>query len=815
MKIPFSWLKEYVDIDVTAQELEEKLFGCGFEVEELIDIGKNISGVVVGQVVECEPIPETHLHVCKVDVGSGELLQICCGADNVQTGGKYPVALDGATVIETAKDHKTVVGVAKIKKGKMRGYDSCGMLCSGTELGVNGDIYPGGDYFGLLELPADTVIGTDIKEVIGLNDYIFDISITANRPDCQSVLGMAREVAAVLDKPLKMPALDYTCSNYRDERLDIAVTAPDLCPRYLGHYVRNIHPTASPVWMRRRLALCGLRSISNVVDITNYVMLEIGQPMHAFDMDQLESCRILVRRANDGEKIVTLDEKEFTLTPNNLVICDGEKPVALAGVMGGLNSEITDNTTQLLFESAKFARDNIRKTARGLGQNTDASAHYEKGIAEYTTELGMARALHLIQKLGAGEITSSSFDISAGAPRTGKQFTARFSRINAILGIEVPRDVVLDILRRLCFEVTVQPDEDTMAVTAPRYREDIEIGEPDLAEEVIREYGYEHIVPTFLKNAQVTTGGLSADQKARAKVKRIMCGQGYNEASTFAFYADADLDALHFAEDAPERKVIRLLNPISSNLTVMRSTLVPSLLNAVVENIKRGNEAGRFFELSNIYIPKQLPITELPTEELHLGLAAFGKQENFFVMKGAVEALGEAFGLAFGVERATDVPYLHPGIAAYITCEGKRIGVFGKLANDVAAELKLPKDSRAGQTVFLGEISYVALMQHVKGEMKYRPIPQNANAQRDLSLVVDEAMTCGDIVDVMKHACKALDKVELFDIYRSEQLGEGKKSMAFSLSFRTEDKPLEAADLDKYVKKILNNLKFNLGIEMR
>ena len=342
----------------------------------------------------------------------------------------------------------------------------------------------------------------------------------------------------MLGKPLKMPATDYTVSDYTDPRLSIAVEAPDLCPRYLGHYVRNITPGESPRWMKRHLALCGLRSISNVVDITNYVMLEIGQPMHAFDMSTLESCQIIVRRARPGEKIVTLDGKEFDLSENNLVICDGSKPVALAGVMGGLNSEITENTTQLLFESAKFARDNIRKTSRSLGQSTDASSHYEKGISEYTTELGMARALHLIQELGCGEVTASAFDVSAGAPREGKHFTASVSGINAILGIEVPADTIVDILTRLDFQIT--RDGDKLDVIAPRYREDIEVGEPDLAEEVIREYGYEHIVPTFLQAAEVTSGGLTPDQKNQAKVKRTMCAQGFYEAETLAFYADAD-----------------------------------------------------------------------------------------------------------------------------------------------------------------------------------------------------------------------------------------------------------------------------------
>ena len=812
MKVPFSWLKEFVDIPCTAEELEEKLFGCGFEVEELIDVGGDISGVVVGLVTACEPIPDTHLHLCQVDVG-GKTLQICCGADNVTAGKKYPTALEGATVIATAKDHKTVEGVATIHAGKLRGYDSFGMLCSGTELGLNDDLYPGAEVNGLLLLPDDAAIGADVKPLVGLDDKIFDISVTANRADCQSVLGIAREVAAILDKPLKMPALDYTETAAPLDDFAISVEAPDLCPRYLGHGVRDITFGQSPQWLKRRLALCGLRSISNVVDITNYVMLEIGQPMHAFDMETLESRQIIVRRARENETIVTLDEKEFTLSPENLVICDGSKPVALAGIMGGLNSEITETTTQLLFEAAKFARDNVRKTARGLGQNTDSSAHFEKGIAEVTVELGMQRALHLIDELGCGQIVKGQFDCDAGAPKSGKTFTATLSGINRVLGIEVPADEVLAILARLQFDV--KRDGDTLTVTAPRWREDIEVGEPDLAEEVIREYGYDHITPTFLSAASVTNGGLSDAQQKAGKLKRVMCAQGYYETSTLAFYADADLDALHIAADAPERTVIRLLNPISSNLTIMRPLLAPSMLRVVVDNLKKGNESGRLFELANIYVPKALPVTELPDEIMHLGFAAYGEGETFFTVKGTLEGLAAAFGVTFTYERAQDVPYLHPGIAAAVYCDGRKVGTFGKLANEVTRELDLPKDSKENHDIFLGEIDYAALSALFPQTVRYRPISEFPAVTRDLSLVVDEALTCGALTAEIRAACRQIGDVELFDVYRGLQIGAGKKSMSFKLTFTAEDKPLETDEIERFIKKILGNLKFKLGAEIR
>ena len=426
----------------------------------------------------------------------------------------------------------------------------------------------------------------------------------------------------------------------------------------------------------------------------------------------------------------------------------------------------------------------------------------------------MARALHLIQELNCGEVTASAFDVSAGASREGKRFSARISRINAILGIEVPTEAVLDILKRLDFQVELQDDRDTMQVVAPRWREDIEVGEPDLAEEVIREYGYEHIKPTFLKNATVTNGGLNPDQQRQARAKNTVCAQGFYEAITLAFYADADLDALHIAADAPERNVVRILNPLTSNLTIMRPLLAPSLLNVVVENLKKGNTAGRLFELANVYAPAET-VNQLPNETLHLGLAAFGEKEDFFALKGAIEALGAAFGVTFGYRRAQDTPWLHPGISADILCGEDKIGVFGKLANDVTAELKLPKDSRDNQKIFLAEIDWPALMAHRRQALRYAPISEFASVARDLALVADEETACGDIIAEMHRACPSLGDVELFDIYRSESVGAGKKSMAFTLHFVPEGKALTPEEIDRFVKKILGNLKYRMNVEVR
>ena len=804
MKVPFSWLKELVDIDITAQELEDKLFSCGFEVEERIDLSAGIDKVVVGVITSIEKQEGTHLSRCVVDCGPyGRDIRITTGAPNIFVGAHVPAALDGATL----------PGGIRIQKRMMQGFESNGMLCSGEELGLNEDLYPGAGVYGLLILPEDTTPGADICPVVGLDDSIFDISITANRPDCQSILGIAREVAAVLGKPLHMPAMDYQAVCEPDAPISVTVEAPDLCPRYMAHYVRNIRMGESPRWMKRHLALCGLRSISNVVDITNHTLLEMGQPMHAFDLDKVAGRCIDVRRARPGEKIVTLDEKEFTLTENNLVICDAEKPVALAGVMGGANSGMDDKTHSLLFECATFARDSVRKTSRALGQSSDSSARYEKGVDFSSPSLGLARALHLIQQLDCGDITTLAFDCTDGRSTARKVIDTTPDKICAVLGIRVPDQTMIDILTRLEFTVEVDA-AGVWHVSVPLYREDVE-GYPDLAEEVIREYGYDHIVPTFLKTAAVTNGGLNGEQQRALKVKRMLAGQGFYEASTLAFYSTAELDMLHIPAEDTARKAIRILNPISENLSIMRTLLAPSMLNVIVDNLKKGNGAGRLFEMAPVYLPKSLPLTERPHERQTLCMGVFGPGEDFFTVKGAMEALAASLGLAFTYERETETAWLHPGIAASVWCKGKRLGVFGKLSNEINAELKIAKDEKENQNIYLAELGYEALSACVEGELHYQPISPYAPVKRDLALVCDEAVTCGAIEDAIRSASPLVTGVELFDVYRGKNLGEGKKSMAFSLVLADPAAELDAEQVDRAIKKILGNLKYKLGIEIR
>ena len=805
MLAPLSWLKEYVDIDVTPKELEEKLFSCGFEVEELIDTGKDISNVVVGYVKECEPIPETHLSLCKVDAGEHGEFQVCCGADNVHAGGKFPLALVGATVYATAKDHVTIEGVMTIKKGKLRGYESQGMLCSGTELGLNEDLCPGAGYNGLLELPEDALVGADVKPLVGLDDWIFDIAITANRPDCQSIYGIAREVAAVLGKECKAPALDYTETEVKKEGFSVTVEAQDLCPRYIAHYVYDVEIKESPAWMRRRLALVGIGSISNVVDITNYVLKELGQPMHAFDYSYLEGNAIDVRRAKDGEKITTLDEKEFTLTSNNLVICDGKKPVALAGIMGGLNSEIIDSTKEVMFESAKFARDNIRKSSRALGQASDSSSVYAKGVYEYTTVMAMKRALHLIEELGCGKVSSTHVEVNTGNSVEPKEMKVSVKRVNGVLGIEVPDEDILRILKNLNFDPKIDGDELTLQI--PAYREDME-SYPDVAEEVIRMYGYDHVVPAFMPTAKVTLGGMNEKQKTELKVKKALCAAGAFEGIHYSFFSPADLDLLRLPEDARERHAIQLINPINIDLSLMRTTLAPQMLHAIARNQKKGILEGRIFELGSIFIPKELPLTEYPDERETICVGVFGEKESFYTLKGLAETVARALNLQFTYE-AAEKTFLHPYQTAEIICEGVTVGYLGKVAYEIADQL----DMRTAAYVM--EIDLRLLSQWYGKPQVFTPLPKYAEEKRDFAFVADKAVTCAQVENGIREACKYVTAVRLFDIYEGEQLGADKKSMAFSVVFTPKDEEFTGEMVEGFVKKILKNLDRKLGISLR
>ena len=809
MIAPFSWLKEYVDIDCTPQELQEKLFSCGFEVEELNEVGADISGVVVGLVETCEAIPDTHLHVCTVNCGEHGTFQICCGADNVEAGKKFPAALVGATVYATSRDHTTVEGTMTIKKGKLRGYESHGMLCSGVELGVSEDMFPGAGYNGLLVLPDDAEVGADVKPILGLDDWLFDIAITANRPDCQSIFGIAREVAAVLEKPLKTPALDYTETDVKLDNFNITVEAPELCPRYIGHYVYDVKIGPSPAWMRRRLALVGMNAISNMVDITNYILTELGQPMHAFDYAYLRGDRINVRTAEDGEKIVTLDEQEQILNSSNLVICDGERPVALAGVMGGLNSEILDTTEAVMFEAAKFARDNIRRTSKSIGKRTDSSARFEKGVDEYTTVMAMKRALHLVEELGCGKVSSTHFDVNTGNSVEPRELAVEIDRISSVLGITVPDEDIVRIMTNLAMEPVIREENGKrmLVLQVPAYREDME-GYQDVAEEVIRMYGYDNLVPTFLKSAEVTTGGWNPVQRREMRVKEALCGLGAYECMHYSFFSPSDLDLLRYPEDAPERKAIRIMNPISEELSLMRTTLTASMIHAVVRNQKNGRLDGRLFEIAKIFVPKALPLTEYPDERDHLVVAFWGKGEDFYTVKGAAETIADTLHVKFRYQAATR-SFTHPYQTADVICDGTTVGYIGKLAYDIADEQNMRTD------LYLMELDLAALYPLCGNTPAFEPLPKFLDVSRDLALVMDKTLTCAQVEDEIRAACKYVRDIKLFDVYEGMPIPPTMKSMAFTVTFRAGEEELTAEDVDRYVAKILKKLNAVLGIELR
>ncbi len=802
MKVLLSWLKEYVDIDVTPRELEEKLFSAGLEVEEVTYLGENIEKIYVGQVTSIEKYEGTHLYICHIDCGEqGHDHLILTGADNVFQGAKVPACLVGA---------KLPNGL-EIAPRKMKDMMSYGMLCSGEELCLDKNWYPGADVDGIMILDGDAPVGMDIKEYLGLDDYVFDISITANRPDCQSVLGIAREVAAFLVKEVKEPDMGYICDDTVNQEISVDVIDRDLCPRYLAHYVYDVQYMESPLWMKRRLIAVGHNAINAMVDVTNYVLVEIGQPMHAFDLDTLEGSSIVVRRAVQGEELVTLDGKKRNLDASNLLICDKEKAVGLAGVMGGLNSEITENTKEVLFESAKFRKDSVRKTARGLGLHSDAAARFEKGIDEYSVECGMARALNLVQTLGVAKVSSSHFDVSAGASRERRVIQAAAAKVNDILGIEVPEAEMVRILRNLNFGV--ECENGVLTMTVPRYREDIETDQ-DIAEEVIREYGYDKVVPTFLSEALVTGGGMNGAQRKELAVKTFLCTQGYFEIQTIAMTARQEFDQFLIPEDDKTRQAVEILNPITENLSIMRTFMAPSMVRAIENNLKNGHEDLRFFELANVYLPKSLPLTEMPREVKTLCLGMSGASEDFFTMKETLETLAADNDLQFTYKKG-NVPYLHPGRTAFVYCGDTFIGAFGQLRYDVVDSLAIAKDKKADTKIFLAELDYDALCTKFKDGIHYVPESPYGKTSRDISLIVDKKVECGDIIEKIRQADDLVSKVELFDIFESEKLGAAKKSMAFNIELASREADVTDEMTDAVIQKIVNLLGVEYGALMR
>ncbi len=791
MKVSLSWLKDFVDIDVTVEKLADKLVSAGFEVEEIIDASANMKNVVLGKIVKLEKHPDADkLQICQIDVGAKDLVQIVTGAQNVAEGDLVPVALDNS-LLPTGQ---------VIKSGKLRGVPSNGMLCSGEELKLTEEEYSGAGVDGILIMNKENYpLGTDMNVVLGNDDVVLDIGITANRSDCNSVLGIAREVATVLKKPLKMPEIYFETdkSIKVSDFVDVDVQDKTLCPRYMAGVVKDIKIQSSPEIIQKRLKSVGLRPINNIVDVTNYVLIEIGQPMHAFDRNYLQGSKIIPRRAKNGEKIVALNEKEYELDDTMLVICDAKKPCAVAGIMGGLNSGINENTDTIVFESAKFLRDNIRRTSRKLNLRSDSSYRYERGIDFDSQRLGIMRALTLIYKYGWGKIADGIIDRLAQELKQNVVVTS-VEEINGILGIAVPSEIVLEILNSLQIESSIDKDG-RLTCVCPAFRDDIENAN-DLAEEVIRLYGYDKVTSTLLKDGNQTLGGKNRQEQNIDILKDICVSRGMSETLTYSFTTPKCFDILKLKEDDCRRNCVKLLKPLGEDLSIMRTTLAYSMISTLASNFLKSNKKAKLFEIANVYLPNK-SAAELPTEVNMLALGRYGEGEDFFTMKGVVEIILKKFGIKAEYKRA-DITYLHKGRSADIYVGNNVIGYLGEVHPEVA------KSFDVSERMYIAEINVDMLNKLADYSYTFTAISNYPPIERDIAVIVDEDVMAGDLLAcVRKGGGNLLVDTNVFDIYRNEQsLGKGKKSVAISLVFRLADRTLTDDEVNAKINRILTKL---------
>lgn len=791
MKIPLSWLKDFVDVDVDIQTLCDKMVSIGLEIEEVVYLGEHVTNVKVCQIKEITQHPNAErLLCCKVDVG-GEIVPIVTNDHHVKAGDKVPVALHGATLANGMR----------ISKGKMRGEESWGMFCGAEELGINADMYPNADTEGVLVLQDSAKVGTDVRCEVGLDDYVLDVAVTANRQDCNSVLGLAREVAVAIGKPCREPDVSYTEGDVATSDLvKVKIEAPDICKGYFMQGVTDVKIAKSPVWMTSRLAKVGLHGINNLVDITNYVLFEIGQPMHAFDYADIDNHQIVVRRAHDGEKIIPLDGKEYTLCNDDLVIADKDRAVGLAGIMGGANSGIKQSTDCILFESATFARMNVRRTGHRLGLRSDSSARFEKGIETYTNNFGLSRALHLVEQLNCGKITRGRISIGDLAQNRTVTFDKR--RIAKLLGIKISDDRILSILDSLNIKTTI--DGNTVSCVVPPYREDV-ARDCDIVEELIRVYGYDNITGTLMEKSRITCGGKTDENKLIDQLKNLLCGLRYNECVFYPFAGKALFDKASTTA-ADESLYVKVLNPIGEELSMMNRSLAPNMLQCVALNLSRGNTDLRLFEVGKVYLPKELPLTELPYEQKRLSIFA----TNLDFDKFREDVVQTVRSISDGKLRLvrSDSDLLHPGIGANIVLNDVYIGCFGKIHPKIAANFDIEVDC------MYAEICLDKLFEQARTEIKYRPFAKFPSVSRDFAFLCDEDVAAQDVLDVFL-ALPLAESAELFDVYRDEKLGKGKKSLAITVVFRDKNKTLQDSDIEKQCGKALRVLKDKYGVMLR
>ena len=804
MNTPLSWIKAYVpELECTDQEYMDVMTLSGTKCEGFERLDADLDKIVVGQIEKIEKHPDADkLVVCQVNIGT-ETIQIVTGASNVEEGQKVPVVLDGGRVAGGHDGSKTPGGI-KIKKGKLRGVHSNGMMCSIEELGSTRDFYPEAPENGIYIFDDSVEVGADAVEVLGLHDTVFEYEITSNRVDCYSVLGIAREVAATFRKPFVQPEVKAvgTAGDVNDY-ISVEVKDADLCPRYCAKVVKNVKIAPSPEWMQRRLSACGIRPINNLVDITNYVMEEFGQPMHAYDLDTIADNKIVVRRAKDGEKFVTLDGQERDLDSGMLMICDGEKPIGLAGIMGGENSMITDDVHDMLFEAACFDGTNIRLSSKRVGLRTDASGKFEKGLDPNNAEAAINRACQLIEELGAGEVVEGMVDVY---PTKKEERTIKFNPeyVNNLIGFNLTEEEMVNYFPAL----ELKYDPATKIITIPTFRQDL-IGMCDIAEEIARFYGYDKI-PTALPSGEATSGKLSYKLRIDEIARSVALYCGFSQGMTYSFESPKVFDKLLLPKDSELRKTVTISNPLGEDFSVMRTTSLNGMLTSLATNYNRRNKDVRLFEMGNIYLPKALPVTDLPDERMQFTLGFYG-DGDFFTMKGVVEEFLGQVGINKNItyDPKAGKTFLHPGRQANVICDDKVIGYLGEVHPLVCENYAMK--TRAYVAVI--DMPYIYEMANF--DKKYEGIAKFPAVSRDISMVVPKEIMVGQIEDVIKQrGGNILEDYNLFDIYEGDQIEKGFKSVAYNIVFRAKDRTLEESDVSGAMKKILNGLE-ELGIQLR
>lgn len=804
MNTSLSWIKTYVpDLDVTAQEYTDAMTLTGTKVEGFTELDADLDKIVIGQIDKIEKHPDADkLIICQVNIGT-ESVQIVTGAPNVKEGDKVPVVLDGGRVAG-GHDGKMTPGGIKIKKGKLRGVESFGMMCSIEELGSTREMYPEAPEYGIYIFPEDAVVGESAVKALGLDDVVFEYEITSNRVDCYGVLGIAREAAATFQKKFCPPIVEVKENDEKaSDYVKVTVEDPELCPRYCARVVKNVKIGPSPKWMQRCLASNGIRPINNLVDITNYVMEEFGQPMHAYDLDTIANQEIVVRRAGKDEKFVTLDGQERIMDENVLMICDGEKAVGIAGIMGGENSMITDDVKTVLFEAACFDGTSIRLSSKRIGLRTDASGKFEKGLDPNNAQAAIDRACQLMEELGAGEVVGGMADVCS---ETREPSRVKFEpeKINKLLGTSLTKEEMIDYLGR----VELAYDEKTDEIVAPTFRQDIHCN-ADVAEEVARFYGYDKI-PMTLPTGEATTGKLPFKLRIQEVARDIAEYCGFSEGMSYSFESPKVFDKLCIPEDSDLRKVITISNPLGEDYSIMRTSTLNGMLASLSTNYNRRNKDVRLYELGNIYLPKSLPVTELPDERTMFTLGMYGKGD-FFDMKGVCEEFFEKIGMKKKVtyDPNSGKPFLHPGRQANMIYEGKVVGYLGEVHPAVADNYSI------GEKAYIAVIDILDVLEFAGFNHKYTGIAKYPAVTRDLSLVVPHAVLAGQIEEIFdQRGGNILESYQLFDIYEGAQIEKGFKSMAYSLVFRAHDKTLGENEISAAMKKIMNGLN-GLGIELR